>query len=375
VFFKSPTHTDSSTINGEPDASTASVAKGLRTFSKTASDVSGPFKEAEQTSGSFQFNAASLANSSIQQNSLSSAERVIIVNNFSATESELAANGIGIALMVSAPFEEDTGLFVRLLPGDASLDDLNSRPAFKFAAGSTFWQRSSSVNQSIVKDDLLPELDEKLILEFLDPTLDNEPRQVVMTILNDDFPLLRGTDGLVTRPMEGLIQTELEYQLDPGAIPYPLDIRYETVPGTAKPGVDYLHREGILRIEAGESNGTLRVPVLAAGGVAESKTFSIRILNPGGTLLQETHTEVVILPHATGGELILNIEPLSDSQLSLSFETLEGWLYQIEMSSDLNASPMESIGDPIQGTGSVVTQSLTVEDGARYFRVSMRRSE
>ena len=91
--------------------------------------------------------------------------------------------------------------------------------------------------------------------------------------------------------------------------------------------------------------------------------------------MQETHTEVVILPHATGGELILNIEPLSDSQLSLSFETLEGWLYQIEMSSDLNASPMESIGDPIQGTGSVVTQSLTVEDGARYFRVSMRRSE
>lgn len=375
VFFKSPTHTDSSTINGEPDASPASAAKGLRAFSETASNVSGPFKEAEQTSGSLVLNDASLANSSLQQNSLSSAERVIIVNNFSATESELATNGIGIALMASHPFEEDSGLFVRLLPGDASLDDLNSRSVFKFAAGSTFWQRSSSVNQSIVKDDLLPELDEKLILEFLDPTLDNEPRQVVITILNDDFPELRGTDGLVTRPVEGLIQTELEYQLDPGAIPYPLDIRYETVPGTAKPGVDYLHREGVLSIEAGESNGTLSVPVLAADGVAESKSFSIRILNPGGTLLQETRTEVVILPHATGGELILNIEPLSDSQLSLSFETLEGWLYQIEMSSDLNTSPMESIGDPIQGTGSVVTQNLTVEDGARYFRVSMRRSE
>ncbi|MCR8843958.1 FG-GAP-like repeat-containing protein [Paenibacillus sp. SC116] len=57
-------------------------------------------------------------------------------------------------------------------------------------------------------------------------------------------------------------------------------VEYETSDGTAKSGVDYVRRAGVLEFSNGETTKSLTIPIISVDRIEDTRTFSIQLKNP-----------------------------------------------------------------------------------------------
>ncbi len=79
-------------------------------------------------------------------------------------------------------------------------------------------------------------------------------------------------------------------------------VDYETVDGTAIGGTDYRYLRDTLTIPAGQTSGTITIPILS--GVSADRTFYLNLYNPSNVILTTQQAAGIIpadfVPPASG---------------------------------------------------------------------------
>lgn len=191
----------------------------------------------------------------------------------------------------------------------------------------------------------------------------------VVTLLNGVRPQLSARSVSAKEGNAGYTTNRFAIvALQPSAIP--LSVGYQTVPGTATPGVDYLPVSGRLVFQPGQQ--TNYVDILVAGDT---------LFEPDETVtLQLSDPTVALLPPTDPVLTILNDDPLtpasitpglgSDGSFSIRFLSLKGAKYTVQSRTNLLMGSWQSIRGPIPGTSDYLNAPLTNSlDGQHFFRV------
>jgi len=92
-----------------------------------------------------------------------------------------------------------------------------------------------------------------------------------------NFPQVSVTNVTVIEGNSSITNAGVKVTLSASA-PFPVDVRFQTSPGTATPGLDYISRQGWLHFKAGETVKTISVPVIGDTIYEPNETASLVLL-------------------------------------------------------------------------------------------------
>ena len=102
---------------------------------------------------------------------------------------------------------------------------------------------------------------------------------------NRELPALSIGDASMVEGAGGG-SVRFEVRLEPASASV-VTVRYETVDGTAKAGLDYTAASGTLTFAAGATAAVIEVAILSAAEHADAKTFTVMLSNPSGAKLAD----------------------------------------------------------------------------------------
>ena len=145
-----------------------------------------------------------------------------------------------------------------------------------------------------VVGDTVDELNENFVLEV---TLGSATKSVPVTITDDDTPVARAIEVVrVAEGDTGAVDALVEVTLDQ-ATAEDVSIGYSTENNTAVAGEDYTAASGQMAIPAGQSKGTISVPVVGDTAQEQVEFFFVNLLSTNGKALVDgtkRQTAVVI---------------------------------------------------------------------------------
>ena len=166
-----------------------------------------------------------------------------------------------------------------VLPGTADTGDYTSGSSggLDFSAGET----SKNITISI-RNDPGDEPNETLNLSLLNPTAGvtlGTPSTAVLTIIDDDPPVVSGNSVDVTEGNAGTINAVVTFTLS-SASSLPVSVNYQTGDGTATAGPDYLATAGKLNFAPGETSKTVTVAVFGDTEIEFGEFFRVDLFSP-----------------------------------------------------------------------------------------------
>ena len=93
-----------------------------------------------------------------------------------------------------------------------------------------------------------------------------------------------------------------------------LTVDYATADGTASAGSDYLPVSGTLRIAAGQTSGTISVPIINSWTIEPNQTLLVNLTNSSGIWIAASQAPGTILNHSAPPGLSVSIAPGSFSE-------------------------------------------------------------
>ncbi len=162
-------------------------------------------------------------------------------------------------------------------------------------------------------------------------------------------PLITGNDLTAAEGSNGTATATFIVRLN---APASGDVRvdFATTDGTALAGTDYVSTNGTLIFLPGETSKAVPVTLLADEPPEDAETFSLRLSNPVGALIQQGTMVCTIVEVRISGVSV---------DTSVTFNTLVGRRYTVEKSTDgLHWFPLAGLPSTLTATGS----SLTVTD-------------
>ncbi len=147
---------------------------------------------------------------------------------------------------------------------------------------------SSPITIQIVGDTKV-EADETFSIVASNVQNANTPAPVVVTILNDDVPVMTVNNPSVTEGNAGTVSLNFVVTLVPAA-QIPVQATYQTGGGTATAGVDYQPAQGTLNFAPGETTKTVTVLVNGDSAVEPDETLQLTVNPSGGVAVTGTGT-------------------------------------------------------------------------------------
>ncbi|MCB1055579.1 MAG: choice-of-anchor A family protein, partial [Acidobacteria bacterium] len=150
-----------------------------------------------------------------------------------------------------------------------------------------------------------------------------------------------------------------------------VSLSYATVEGSATEAADYTATSGVLTIAAGETSGTIAVPILDDGLLEETETFRVVLSDPTDLTLLDTEAEVAILDDepCPSPELLTNPGAEADAVLPLGWTPIAGDDWQATLLADgshaLGAPATESA--ELAQSVDVSAFAAVIDDGGQEF--------
>lgn len=152
------------------------------------------------------------------------------------------------------------------------------------------------VLQLIIVDDALNETDETINLALSEPanaTL-GDPSETVVTILDDDpIPAVHLDAAAYTVGESGAVITATVVMSAPSG--KNVSVQYQTAPGTATIGSDYLSAGGVLNFAPGQVEQAVAMTILDDALDENDETFSLSLINPVNVLLGSPAEAVITI--------------------------------------------------------------------------------
>jgi hypothetical protein len=273
-----------------------------------------------------------------------------------------AAGSVTAVLTSAAPTDWEVPF--RVTPLSANENDLTTlEGVFRFARGAT------TSAASIIRSDFLAERNETFRLEFLPSPVALGHTSAVITIVDDDLPWVsvkwatfqEGHRGVTS----GLVPIVLS---DPAE--YPMEVRYQTVAGTATPGTDYIHSEGWLRFETGQGTNLVAVPVIGDTMYEPADGLFVELMEAPLAKVLEGRAPVGILNDDAPPVPTIALRPQPDGSWRVHFDTIDGARYRLQVRGSLNTGFWTTLAGQLIGNGQ--PGSFPIPTGLRppqFFRV------
>lgn len=277
------------------------------------------------------------------------------------TDSFAASSVTGV---LTSPAPADWEVPFRVTPLSANENDLTTlEGVFRFARGAT------TSAASIIRSDFLAERNESFRLEFLPSPVALGHTSAVITIVDDDLPWVsvkwatfqEGHRGHTS----GLVPVVLS---DPAE--YPMEVRYQTVAGTATPGTDYIHSEGWLRFETGQGTNLVAVPVIGDTVYEPADGLFVELMEAPQAKVLEGRAPVGILNDDAPPVPTIELRHQPDGSWRVHFDTIDGARYRLQFRGSLNTGFWTTLAGQLIGNGQ--PGSIPIPTGLRppqFFRV------
>ena len=224
----------------------------------------------------------------------------------------------------------------------------------------------------VIRGDDVPEPDEIALITLTSSNLNLASTTAVVTVLNDDRPLITVTNVTIAEGNSG--RTNANFHLTLSTQPLiPVEVHFQTVPLTATAGEDFISRSGWVRFETNEVVKAIAVPVIGDTLYEPSETVALSLV------------EIINADCATAQGLltILNDElpPVPRIALSQSpagswsvvFDTTFGATYQLQTRTNLTTGSWRTLAGSVTGTGQPASFRLSAPLSAQaYFRLVAR---
>lgn|GEM_PF-2192806 len=163
----------------------------------------------------------------------------------------------------------------------------------------------------------------------------NDPAPFVITIVNDDLPVVTVSDARIAEGNSILSQMIFDVTLS-DALQFPVRVIYSTSDGTATGGVDYQSRGGTITFDPGVTKQTINVAIQGDTLFEPDETFTLTVRPENGTGSTATGT-------------IVNDDPAPPGSISIvSGNNQQGRLGQ-RLPQPLVIQVLNTIGQPAPG--------------------------
>ncbi len=247
-----------------------------------------------------------------------------------------------------------------IVPGTAENNDFSSLSGtFEFAAGQTV------AAFAVFETDELPELDESASLDLSSTNLTLLRSTIPLTILNDDWPQLSVAEVSLREGSASFTNANFTIKLSASA-PFPVEVAFEVVPGSATPSSDYLPRQGRLRFSPGETVKAVSVPVMGDLVYEPDETAFL--------VLRDAANAIFGVP--VGKLTILNDDTLPSPQLAIAltpagfkitFDSASSATYTLQSRTNHTTDPWHTLPGTLQGTGGQLEFPLSVPNQDPVF--------
>jgi hypothetical protein len=264
-----------------------------------------------------------------------------------------------------APADLSVGFTITPLTADAS-DFSALTGAFQFQTG------QSTAKTYAIHGDSDPELNETAMITFSSDRVTFAAASAVITIVNDDWPLVVVTNAAVNEGNFGFTNAVFRVTLSSKA-PFPVDVRFGTHPGTAAAEADFLSREGWLRFAANEDVKLVAVPVRGDTDYEPNETASFALLNAVNAGFGVASAPLTIRNDDLPPPPQLDVVRLESGDLRIGFPTIPSATYQLESRTNLTTAAWTTLPSSIIGDGRPSTFVLGFPSGGEaYFRILAR---
>lgn len=236
---------------------------------------------------------------------------------------------------------------------------------FQFAPGQT------CATCSVIVADSTPEPDESALLAFSSTNLVLAQPTALLTIVNDDFPQVSVANVTLADGASGYTNANFQVSLS-AAAPFPVDVAFQVVPGSAIPGTDYLPRQGWLHFAPGETLKTVPVPVVGDRGYKPNKTAYFNLQQAVGATFGSAQGLLTILNDdlPAAPQITINLVP---GGLSIDFNSVLGATYQLQNRTNFTTDPWHTLSGSLQGTGGPIGFALPAPSQRTvFYRVAGR---
>ena len=192
-------------------------------------------------------------------------------------------------------------------------------------------------------------------------------------LTNDYFSIVKGTaitiaDASVTEPDTNTVSAAFTLTLSPSNASA-VTVSFNTAPGTALAGMDFLGTTGNVTFAPGVTTQTIWVPIVGDLVPEADEQFSLNLF--GSPLLRRTSAQATIFDNdaAAPGPQFASVRR-SGSDVAFTWQTIPGAGYRIEFKDDLNQPQWQTLPDVIVGNGGVVTfTNGVVAAPQRFYRL------
>jgi chitinase len=206
------------------------------------------------------------------------------VSDVAVTEGDAGATDATVTISLSAPSASTVTVNYRTLDGTATAGtDYTAVPntTVTFAPGET----SKTISVSVTGD-LVNEVDETLNVRLYSPVNASiADANGIVTILNDDTPPTLSIDDVTLAEGDsGTTDAVFTVTLS-RTFATPVSVNYASANGTAVVGSDYTATSGTLNIPAGQTSGTIAVPVIGDTILEADETFFVNLTSPSNSTI------------------------------------------------------------------------------------------
>jgi hypothetical protein len=154
-------------------------------------------------------------------------------------------------------------------------------------------------------------------------------------------------------------------------------VQYRTLSGSAVAGLDYQSTSGVLAFASGETNKTIRIPIINDALAENDETLSLVLTNAtgGASLLGVSATATLTIAHSDGPLIsrpLLNAPQREGDILRFTFTGEPAYDYFVEFSDLLSPSAnwqtLTNFRAKLQPIEAIVTDSVG-QDGSRFYRI------
>jgi hypothetical protein len=217
----------------------------------------------------------------------------------------------------------------------------------------------------------LPALDKTALLTFTSSDVFLARSNALLTILNDDFPQVSVTNVTVVEGNSSITNAGVKVTLSASA-PFPVDVRFQTSPGTATPGLDYISRQGWLHFNSGETVKTISVPVIGDTIYEPNETASLVLLEAVNAGFANSQGLLTIKNDDRPSPSVLSVEA-NTGGLQIRFQSEPGAIYQVQSRTNLTTDGWHTMPGTLRGDGSQMAFPLSEPMGdSVFFRVTAK---
>lgn len=210
----------------------------------------------------------------------------------------------------------------------------------------------------LVQPDSTPEFDEAALVSLGPvPSAALARTNALLTILNDDFPILTVAGGPLREFDSGNVYLGSSVRLSASA-PFPVECWIETGTGTAQPGLDYIPAGGWIVFGPGRTEASFSFPVIPDTVFEPSETIPIHVLAVRGGVPGQASAIITIQNDDPPPQPTLALALDGSGNVGLEFATLVGATYLVQTRTNFSAGTWTSLGSAVAGTGQVLRMDL-----------------